>query len=149
VDDVEYATGLLRELGRVGIRLALDDFGTGYSSLAFLRRFSMDKIKIDKAFIHELGVSEQGTAIVRLVIDLAHALGMQACAEGVETAEHLARLRDMGCDEAQGFYFWKPLACEEVVALLADPPRKLLDHPYSSGYPLDPAEDGRQYFRPK
>ena len=149
VDDVEYATGLLGELGRVGIRLALDDFGTGYSSLAFLRRFSMDKIKIDKAFIHELGVSEQGTAIVRLVIDLAHALGMQACAEGVETAEHLARLRDMGCDEAQGFYFWKPLACEEVVALLADSPRRLLDHPYSSGYPLDPADDGRQYFRPK
>ena len=138
VDDIEYAAGLLQELRRLGIRLALDDFGTGYSSLVVMRQFPLDRIKIDKGFVRELEGSEQGAAIVRLVIDLAHALGIQATAEGVETAEQLARLRDMGCDEVQGFYFWNPLTREETAALLADPPHRLLNQPYLTSRPLDP-----------
>jgi diguanylate cyclase (GGDEF)-like protein len=119
--DVEYAVGLLRELKGLGVRLAIDDFGTGYSSLVSLQRFPLDDLKIDRGFVAGLGEDSQDEAIAGLVIDLAHALGMRAIAEGVETMEQLARLRGMGCDQAQGAYFWKPLTSEAVAALLADP----------------------------
>ena len=119
--DVEYAVGLLRKLKGLGVRLAIDDFGTGYSSLVSLQRFPLDDLKIDRGFVAGLGEDSQDEAIAGLVIDLAHALGMRAIAEGVETMEQLARLRGMGCDQAQGAYFWKPLTSEAVAALLADP----------------------------
>ena len=118
--DVEYAVGGLRKLKGLGVRLAIDDFGTGYSSLVSLQRFPFDDLKIDRGFVAGLRENSQDEAIAGLVIDLAHALGMRAIAEGVETVEQLARLRGMGCDQGQGSYFWKPLTSEAVTALLAD-----------------------------
>jgi EAL domain-containing protein (putative c-di-GMP-specific phosphodiesterase class I) len=126
--DTEYAADMLRGLKGLGVKIAVDDFGTGYSSLSFLRRFPLDELKIDKEFVDGLGRSDQDEAIVRLVIDLSHALGLEAVAEGVETAEQLARLREMGCDQAQGYYFWESLrrrsggATSRVFALAAQPP---------------------------
>ena len=128
--DVEYAVGGLRKLKGLGVRLAIDDFGTGYSSLVSLQRFPFDDLKIDRGFVAGLRENSQDEAIAGLVIDLAHALGMRAVAEGVETVEQLARLRSMGCDQGQGFYFWKPLTSEAVTALLADSQYWLSDrHP--------------------
>ena len=131
MDDTEYAAGLLRGLKGLGVKLAVDDFGTGYSSLALLRRFRLDDLKIDKEFVDGLGQNDQDAAIVRLVIDLAHSLGMQVVAEGVENVGQLARLREMGCDQAQGYYFWESLPGEETAALLAGSSRWLLNphHP--------------------
>lgn len=133
MEDTEYAAGLLRELKGLGVKLALDDFGTGYSSLALLRRFPLDDLKIDKEFVDGLVQNEQDVVIVQLVIDLAHALGMHVIAEGVETAEQLVRLREMGCDQAQGYYFWKSLPGEETAALLAGSPRWLLNPHHPAG----------------
>jgi EAL domain-containing protein (putative c-di-GMP-specific phosphodiesterase class I) len=131
--DTEYAAGLLRGLKELGVKLAVDDFGTGYSSLALLRRFPFDELKIDKEFVDGLGHNEQDTFIVQLVIDLAHALGMELIAEGVETGEQLARLRKMGCDQAQGYYLMKSLPSAETSALLADPSSWLLNSQHSTG----------------
>lgn len=151
--DVEYAAELLRKLKGLGVQLAIDDFGTGYSSLASLQQFPLDDLKIDRAFIEEIGANGQGEAIAQLVIDLAHAMGMQAIAEGVETAEQLARLRDMGCDQAQGFYFWKPLAAKAAEALLVDsPPRWLLGQYRPAKSPRTSPEmflGNRRYSDPK
>jgi len=136
--DTEYAAGLLRGLKGLGVKVAVDDFGTGYSSLSFLRRFPLDELKIDKEFVDGLGRSDQDEAIVRLVIDLSHALGLEAVAEGVETAEQLARLREMGCDQAQGYYFWESLTGEDAAALLAGSSRWLLNPHGPTGRPRNP-----------
>jgi diguanylate cyclase (GGDEF)-like protein len=127
MEDVEYAIDLLEQLKKLGIRVALDDFGTGYSSLEALRRFPLDALKIDKVFVDGVSKSQQDMAVVQLVIDLAHAVGIQAIAEGVETVEQLTQLRNMGCDQAQGYYFWKPLMGEEAAALQGGSLRWLLD----------------------
>jgi diguanylate cyclase (GGDEF)-like protein len=127
MEDVEYAIDVLEQLKKLGITIALDDFGTGYSSLEALRRFPLDALKIDKGFVDGISKSQQDTAVVQLVIDLAHAVGIQVIAEGVETAKQLRQLRDMGCDQAQGYYFWKPLLGEEAAALHAGSLRWLLD----------------------
>jgi len=131
MEDSEYAAGLLRGLKGIGVKLALDDFGTGYSSLSLLHRFPLDELKIEKEFVDGLGQNDQDAAIVKAVIDLAHELGMQIVAEGVETVEQLARLREMGCDQAQGYYFWESLPGEETATLLAGSSRWLLNphHP--------------------
>jgi diguanylate cyclase (GGDEF)-like protein len=136
--DTEYAAGLLRGLKGLGVKIAVDDFGTGYSSLSLLRRFPLDELKIDKEFVDGLGRIDQDEAIVRLVIDLSHALGLEAIAEGVETAEQLARLREMGCDQAQGYYFWESLTGEEAAALLAGASRWLLNPHGPTGRPRNP-----------
>lgn len=127
MEDVEYAIDVLEHVKKLGIKVALDDFGTGYSSLEALRRFPLDALKIDKVFIDGLSKGHQDTAVVQLVIDLAHAVGIQVIAEGVETVEQLRQLRDMGCDQAQGYYFWKPLIGKEAAALHAGSLRWLLD----------------------
>jgi diguanylate cyclase (GGDEF)-like protein len=127
MEDVEYAIDVLKQLKKLGIKVALDDFGTGYSSLEALRRFPLDALKIDKVFVDGVSKSQQDTAVVQLVIDLAHAVGIRAIAEGVETVEQLTQLRDMGCDQAQGYYFWKPLIGEEAAALHAGSLRWLFD----------------------
>jgi diguanylate cyclase (GGDEF)-like protein len=136
--DTEYAADMLRGLKGLGVKIAVDDFGTGYSSLSFLRRFPLDELKIDKEFVDGLGRSDQDEAIVRLVIDLSHALGLEAVAEGVETAEQLARLREMGCDQAQGYYFWEPRTGEDAAALLAGSSRWLLNPHGPTGRPRNP-----------
>ncbi|MGH7152887.1 MAG: putative bifunctional diguanylate cyclase/phosphodiesterase, partial [Acetobacteraceae bacterium] len=98
----------LHQLRKLGVRIALDDFGTGYSSLSYLRSFPFDKIKIDQSFVREIGNRPDCLAIVTSVTSLANQLGMTTTAEGVETAEQVAELRDAGCTEVQGFYFDRP-----------------------------------------
>jgi len=102
------------------VRLAVDDFGTGYSSLAYLRRFPVELLKVDRAFVDGLGDSgdAEDRAIVAAVINLAHTLGMQAIAEGVETADQLAELRALGCDMAQGYFVSKPITAPDFDDLL-------------------------------
>jgi diguanylate cyclase (GGDEF)-like protein/PAS domain S-box-containing protein len=120
--DPEASTTALRALKDLGVRLAVDDFGTGYSSLAYLRRFPVDLLKVDQAFVDGLGRDPEDSAIVAAVVSLAHTLGMKAIAEGVETAEQLHELRALGCDMAQGFYMARPLAPADLDDLLAAAP---------------------------
>jgi diguanylate cyclase (GGDEF)-like protein len=133
MEDTDHAIGLCRELQGLGVKLAVDDFGTGHSSLSLLRRFPLDELKIDKEFVDGLGQNDQDAAIVQLVINLAHGLGLQVVAEGVETSEQLARLREMGCDQAQGYYFWESLPRGETAALLAGSAGWLLNPHHPTG----------------
>ena len=100
------------------MKLVLDDFGTGYSSLSYLKHLPLDTIKIDRSFVNGLTDDDANRPIVQAVIALAHGLGLDVVAEGIETAEQLAALRDLGCDRGQGYYYAKPLPPEEIVALL-------------------------------
>jgi EAL domain-containing protein (putative c-di-GMP-specific phosphodiesterase class I) len=93
----------------MGIRIALDDFGTGYTSLSYLKRLPADILKIDKSFTKGLGVEVEDTAILQTVVDLAHILGMEVVAEGVEIGEQETLLKEMGCDMVQGNHFSTPL----------------------------------------
>ena len=119
MSDAALSVQILEELGRAGVRLAVDDFGTGYSSLGYLRRFPLDTLKIDKSFVREIMVEPDDATIVRTVIGMAHSLGLEVCAEGVESAEQLAFLRHEDCDRAQGFFFGRPMAADEFRAFLA------------------------------
>jgi EAL domain-containing protein (putative c-di-GMP-specific phosphodiesterase class I) len=112
--DAEPAIGTLSALKHLGVRLAIDDFGTGYSSLNYLKRFPIDVLKVDRSFVDGLGVDHGDTAIVSAVISMAHALGLEAVAEGVSTEAQAAELRVRGCDQAQGFYFATPQPAEEL-----------------------------------
>ena len=115
------ALGALRALG---VRIALDDFGTGYSSLSYLRSFTFDKLKIDKSFISGLGQSEDAAMIVRMIIGLAHNLGLSIVAEGVETPQQLALARDYRCDLVQGYLLGRPAPLDALPDLLAAPGRE-------------------------
>jgi len=105
IDDSSAVRTTLDELRRIGVGLAIDDFGTGYSSLSYLRRFPIDVLKIDQSFVQGIGVNRRDTAIVAAVLDLADALDIVSVAEGVETYEQLAALRELGCARAQGHFF--------------------------------------------
>jgi len=109
----------LQRLAELGLAVGLDDFGTGYSALAYLQRFTLQFLKIDRSFVGRLGLSPSDDAVVRAVIDLAHAHDLVVVAEGVETTEQLAALRDMGCDRAQGYLLGRPVRAEAVPAALA------------------------------
>ncbi len=110
--EAEDAVSQLHTLKELGVTLSLDDFGTGYSSLSYVRRFPLDRLKIDRSFIQRLGENQSDLAIVRTIIDLAHILRLRVLAEGVETLPQLSRLQAEGCDEVQGLYFSKPLPAE-------------------------------------
>ena len=112
----------LADLKALGVKLAVDDFGTGYSSLAQLRRFPVDIIKVDRAFVDGLGRSPEDAAICTAVVTLAHTLGMQAIAEGVESPAQLAELRALGCDMAQGFHVSQAVGADAIDRLLRDDP---------------------------
>ena len=101
-----------------GCRLALDVFGTGYSSLSYLKSLPLDTIKIDRSFVAGLADDDANLPIVQAVIALAHGLGIDVTAEGIETAEQLACLRDLACDTGQGFLYARPLPAAELVRLL-------------------------------
>jgi EAL domain-containing protein (putative c-di-GMP-specific phosphodiesterase class I) len=116
---LEGNTEALDDLRRMGVHISIDDFGMGYSSLSYLKRLPADTLKIDKSFVAGLGEDVQDTAIVQMVIDLAHSLGMEAVAEGVETQEQAEQLKEMGCDLGQGYYFAKPLPPEAASEYLA------------------------------
>ncbi|MET0961617.1 MAG: EAL domain-containing protein [Noviherbaspirillum sp.] len=116
MSNTEHTRGLLRALKDLGLKLSVDDFGTGYSSLAYLKQFALDALKIDKQFIDHLTTSRKDEAIAHSIIQLAHNLGMQVIAEGVETAAQVEVLQQLGCDVVQGFYFGRPMPAGEVVA---------------------------------
>jgi len=119
IDASDHAYGMLRNLRSLGVRTSLDDFGTGYSSLSYLQRFPFDKIKIDKSFIDEVAVSEESLAIIRAIVAVADALGMSTTAEGVETLDQVAKLREAGCTQIQGYVFSRPRPSAEIAALFA------------------------------
>ena len=121
VKDPEIAVLRLEELRELGVGVAVDDFGTGYSSLAYLRQFPLDSLKIDKSFVKNLGEPGEDTSVVAAMIALGHALGHRVTAEGVETAEQMATLSHLGCDEAQGYYFARPLTLAEAEAIVREP----------------------------
>jgi diguanylate cyclase (GGDEF)-like protein len=118
MDNPERAMQTLRQLKSMGIALAIDDFGTGYSSLAYLKRFPIDNIKIDRSFIKDIPGNNDDATITRTIIDLTHNLRLKAVAEGVETVEQLDFLREHGCDEMQGYYFSRPLAEDAFLTLV-------------------------------
>lgn len=110
----------LQALSAMGMRFAIDDFGTGYSSLTYLKRFPIDILKIDKAFVRDITTDADDAAIVSAIITMAHSLGIKTVAEGVESREQLELLREQGCDFAQGYYFSPPLPGEEIEHLLKE-----------------------------
>ncbi|MGZ5432323.1 MAG: putative bifunctional diguanylate cyclase/phosphodiesterase [Thermoanaerobaculia bacterium] len=118
--DPAHALAILSMLQSMGVRLSVDDFGTGYSSLTHLRELPIDEIKIDKSFVTGMRRSEADAAIVRTVIDLAHHLGKQVCAEGVEDEATWRLLRELGCDLAQGFWIASPMAADELMDWLTE-----------------------------
>jgi EAL domain-containing protein (putative c-di-GMP-specific phosphodiesterase class I) len=118
MDDAESTIAKMAELRALGLHLAIDDFGTGYSSLAYLKRFPINRLKIDRAFVRDLGQDEGGAAIVQAMIQLSHSLGMTVVAEGVEDASQEACLRDWHCDVMQGFGYARPQPVREATAFL-------------------------------
>jgi diguanylate cyclase (GGDEF)-like protein len=118
MEDLSGAREVMKKLNRLGARLAIDDFGTGHSSLAYLKQFPVHEVKIDRAFIQGVAESQVDLAIVRAIIDLAHAMGISAVAEGVETKDQATELNLLGCPVGQGFYFSQPLRVEEFDELL-------------------------------
>ncbi|CAN5267785.1 hypothetical protein BH11PSE11_BH11PSE11_27960 [soil metagenome] len=115
--NAEQAVSIMSELRSMGIRLDIDDFGTGYSSLAYLKRFPVYSLKIDRSFIQDVPNDPNDTAITLAIIAMGHTLGLRVVAEGVETAEQMESLRQFGCDEMQGFYFSRPITLEAFLDL--------------------------------
>jgi EAL domain-containing protein (putative c-di-GMP-specific phosphodiesterase class I) len=116
---------ILANLRTLGVGLSIDDFGTGYSSLAYLRRFPVDKLKIDIAFIRGITTNTDDAAIVLAIIRMAHTLKLAVVAEGVETLEQLEYLRGHRCDQIQGYYLSRPLPVEEIEKMLCGRDRNL------------------------
>jgi diguanylate cyclase (GGDEF)-like protein/PAS domain S-box-containing protein len=136
MSNAEDTITVLRNLKALGIQISIDDFGTGYSSLAYLKRFPIDKLKIDIAFVREVTSNPDDAAIVLAIINMAHSLKLQVIAEGVERDAQLAYLRRHGCDEMQGYYFSKPVSEADFEAMLAEGK--------SLAAPLDDAQAGQQ-----
>ncbi len=109
----------LSALKSLGVRISIDDFGTGYSSLSYLKRFPVDALKLDRSFVKDLPEDTDDAAIARAVIILAHSLGLDVIAEGVETQTQLAFLAANGCDVAQGYYLSRPIPPAQFAQLLA------------------------------
>ncbi len=120
LEDVDAGLAVLGQLRQLGVEIAIDDFGTGYASLSYLGQFPAAAVKIDRSFIAALDDSRTH-AIVTAMIELAHALGLTAIAEGIETAEQLATLRELGCDVGQGYFFARPCPADEIATLLRAP----------------------------
>jgi EAL domain-containing protein (putative c-di-GMP-specific phosphodiesterase class I) len=121
VEDTEALARIIDDLKRIGTTIAIDDFGTGYSSLSYLKRFKVDKLKIDRAFVSDLGNSPtaEGNALSQLIINIARTLHMRVIAEGVETTTQLDMIRRQGCNEIQGYFFSRPLAAADFPTVAA------------------------------
>jgi predicted signal transduction protein with EAL and GGDEF domain len=122
IDDVDAAQTTLMRMQAMGVAWSLDDFGTGYSSLSYLHRLAIDTVKVDRSFVQGMGVEENGSKMVHAIITLAHNLGMDVVAEGVETAAQAEELRALGCDYAQGFFYSQPLPAKSVDSLFLRQP---------------------------
>ncbi|HTY93748.1 MAG TPA: EAL domain-containing protein [Steroidobacteraceae bacterium] len=116
--DAPQLVGMLGELKRIGVQVAIDDFGTGYSSLSSLKRFPVDRLKVDRSFVEHIAIDTDDAAIVRTIIALGRNLGLRVVAEGVETAEQMQFLREHACDEVQGYYYSRPVPAREFANLL-------------------------------
>jgi diguanylate cyclase (GGDEF)-like protein/PAS domain S-box-containing protein len=114
MQDTEQALKVLEELKQLGVYISVDDFGTGYSSLNYLKRFPIDILKIDQSFVREIQLNKKDAAITMTIIHLAHSLGLEVIAEGVEQEEQMLFLKDARCQKAQGYYFSKPISAEEI-----------------------------------
>jgi EAL domain-containing protein (putative c-di-GMP-specific phosphodiesterase class I) len=120
IRDTAIVTDVLHKLKALGVQIAMDDFGTGYSSLSYLQRFPFDRIKIDRSFISDISGNSESAAIVGAVIALSKRLKMSTTAEGVETFEQLRCLEREGCDEAQGYYFGRPMPAADLTRQLRE-----------------------------
>jgi diguanylate cyclase (GGDEF)-like protein len=118
MQNVEQAIAVMKMLKDIGVKLSIDDFGTGYSSLNYLKRFPLDKLKIDQSFVRDIGVDEDDASIVNAIIGLGKSLKLRTIAEGVEKESQLAFLRNGGCDEMQGYFFSKPIPAADFEALM-------------------------------
>jgi EAL domain-containing protein (putative c-di-GMP-specific phosphodiesterase class I) len=127
MSDAEESIHILEAISRMGVLVSVDDFGTGYSSMSYLRRFPIDKLKIDRCFVEQMTRRPEDASIVRAIISLAHSLRLKVIAEGVETPEQLQLLAELGCDQYQGYYFSPALASAEFVALVKQEPALLTD----------------------
>jgi diguanylate cyclase (GGDEF)-like protein/PAS domain S-box-containing protein len=123
--DAPQLVAMLGELKRIGVHMSIDDFGTGYSSLSSLKRFPVDRLKVDRSFVEHLATDAEDAAIVRTVIALGRNLGLKVVAEGVETAEQMQFLREHDCDEIQGFYFSRPIPTGQFENLLRQGPGRV------------------------
>jgi diguanylate cyclase (GGDEF)-like protein/PAS domain S-box-containing protein len=119
--DVPRMVDMLGQLHRLGVEVAIDDFGTGYSSLAYLKRFPVHRLKVDRSFVADVTRDAEDAAIVRTVVALGHNLGLRVVAEGVETAAQIDFLRELGCDEMQGYFCGRPMPAAELEALFDGP----------------------------
>jgi diguanylate cyclase (GGDEF)-like protein/PAS domain S-box-containing protein len=133
IEDFDRGLALLRRLKALGVRISMDDFGSGYSSLSYLQAFPFDKIKIDRAFVMNLGRNPQSAAIVSAVIDLAHGLDMSVVAEGVETREQLSFLSSEDCDAVQGYLIGKPLPIGQYAELVGRKAGNVMELPRRTG----------------
>jgi EAL domain-containing protein (putative c-di-GMP-specific phosphodiesterase class I) len=120
MSDAEKSIDILEQLSAMGVLVSVDDFGTGYSSMSYLRRFPIDKLKIDRVFIDELVSRPEDASIVRAIVSLAHSLRLKVVAEGVETPAQLDFLKAAGCDEYQGYHFSRPLPAADFERLIRE-----------------------------
>ena len=120
MDNVEDTLKKVRQLRELGIRLSIDDFGTGYSSMTYLKQLPVSQLKVDQSFVRGIPQSNEDMEIVRAVLHLAHGLGLESLAEGVETAAQARFLQREGCMIGQGYYFSRPITAEELTKLLRE-----------------------------
>jgi EAL domain-containing protein (putative c-di-GMP-specific phosphodiesterase class I) len=120
IHDMDAVLGTLQDLTTLGVRIAIDDFGTGYSSFSYLKRFPIDKLKVDQSFVRDIVTDADDAAIVRVIIELGRILKMKTIAEGVETSQQLAFLTQQGCGHVQGYLFGKPMPAGEFAAHLRE-----------------------------
>lgn len=118
MQDARKADNILSRISRIGIKLAIDDFGTGYSSLSYLKRFAVDRLKIDQSFVRDMTHNYDDAEIAQAIINLGHTLGLEIVSEGVETKEQLELLKKQGCDIIQGYYISRPMPADELPAFL-------------------------------
>ena len=120
MDDVQRSEAMLHELKNLGVKLSLDDFGTGYSSLSYLKRFPFDKVKIDQSFVRDITTSQSDNVLVKVIVSMAHGLGLRVIAEGVETEAQCEIMRTSICDEIQGYFFSRPISAQAIEELFTE-----------------------------
>ena len=144
MEEVEATAATLRALKELGVGLSIDDFGTGYSSLSYLKRFPVDDLKIDRSFVDGLGVDADDHAIVSAVVSMAHAMGLNVIAEGVETSRQLEELRLLGCDSAQGYLLGRPQPAAETGRRWVQP-HVAITHEPSDDHPVGAMANGARH----